>query len=395
MQRSLHDAWWRLTTTPPSSFADHLLSGLLGGGALLYGTGVALKNQAYDRGWVRQATLPCPVISVGNLSLGGTGKTACVEYLAAKLLQQGLRVCILSRGYGGRSGRPYWLRERQGQLLVNGEPIASPDGLPDEPQLLARRLSGVPVVVGARREQTGLMACEEFHAEAVILDDGFQHRRVFRDLDVVLVNARMPLGGGALLPRGPMREPLESLARAHVIVITKADQSLELVAALQERLRAVNPDAVIATAVHEPDAVRDWATGAPVELERLAAGRVALLSSIGDPEGFEQTVRGLDAAVASHAVFPDHYRYRAPEWERILRRAAASGAAALVTTEKDAVRLQPFRRPVDSPAAVDTSSPARIVPARSQLPVLVLSVRMRLLSGEEQLNDRLVRVGAR
>lgn len=345
----------------------------------MYGAGVALKNQAYDRGWLRQARLPCPVISVGNLSLGGTGKTACVEYLAAKLTRQGLRVCVLSRGYGARSTSPYWLVERQGRLLVNGEPAASPDGLADEPQLLARHVSGVPVVVGSRREQTGLMAYEELHAEVVLLDDGFQHRQVFRNLDIVLVNARMPLSGEHLFPRGPMREPLESLVRAHVIIVTKADQSLDMVAALQEQLKRFAPQALIAMAIHEPEGLRDWHTDEAVPLERVNGHRIALLSSIGDPEGFEQTVKQLGASVVSHAAYPDHHRYQPSEWDEVVRTAHASRADALVTTEKDLIRLAGFNDEGSGPS----------------VPVWVLKIRMRMLSGEPALDDRLAGVCAR
>lgn len=379
MWRSLHDAWWRLTTTPPSSFADHLLSGLLRGGALLYGAAVAARNRAYDRGWRRQARLSCPVISVGNLSLGGTGKTTCVEYLATRLLQRGLRVCILSRGYGGKARQPYWLLQREGQLLINGEPAASQDGLPDEPQLLTWHLSDVPVVVGAGREQTGRLACEEFQPGAVILDDGFQHRRLFRDLDIVLVNARMPLSGWPMFPQGPMREPLAALSRAQVVVMTKVDQSLEMVAALQERLRALNPTALIATAMHEPQTLQDWARGALVPLDRLTGAPVSLVSSIGDPDGFEQTVKQLGASVASHAVYPDHHDYHRREWEEVVRASCVAGAQALVTTEKDAVRLAPFKD----------------VAASGPLPVWVLRVRMRFLTGESELDARLAGVCAR
>jgi len=379
MWRSLHDTWWRLTTTPPSSFADHLLSGLLRGGALLYGAAVAARNRAYDRGWVRQARLPCPVISIGNLSLGGTGKTTCVESLATRLLQRGLRVCILSRGYGGKARRPYWLLHRQGRLLVNGQPAATRDGLPDEPQLLAWHLSGVPVVIGAAREQTGRLACEEFQPAALILDDGFQHRRLFRDLDLVLVNARMPLSGWPIFPHGPMREPLASLSRAQVIVVTKVDQSRELVAALQERLRMINPDALIATAMHEPDTLQDLAGEMPVPLDRLTGMSVSLVSSIGDPDGFEQTVRQLGSSVVSHAVYPDHHAYSRRDWDEVVQGACAAGAQALVTTEKDAVRLSPFKD----------------VAASAALPVWVLRVRMRFLSGESELDARLAGVCAR
>ena len=377
MRRTLHDAWWRLTTVPPDSLTDTLLGGVLRGGAVLYGLGVGLRNAAYDRGWLRQARLSCPVISVGNLSVGGTGKTTCVAYLADKLRRQGRRVAILSRGYGGRVRRPYRLLSREGQLFINDQQAITRDGLPDEPQLLAAQLSGVPVLVGTRREQTGKMATEACRADVVVLDDGFQYRRLARECEIVLVNARMPLNGWPLLPRGPMREPLSSLRRADVIILTKADQSLDVVAALQERLKAFNPTAVMATAIHEPEGLWDGFTSEPVALDRLANSRVSLLSSIGDPEGFEQTVRRLGATVVSHAAYPDHHRYELREWQQIVDAAAASGASALVTTEKDLIRLRHVSR------------------IQTAVPVWVLRIRMRLLSGDEGLDARLARVGAR
>ena len=357
-----------------------MLRGVLRAGSWLYGAVVRVRNQGYDRGWLRHTRLPCVVISVGNLSVGGTGKTTCVEYLAAKLKQLEMRVGILSRGYGGETGGPpYWFLLQEGELLINGRSGQLVEGLPDEPQLLASHLPDVPVIVGAKREDGGRLALSQFHTGVLLLDDGFQHRQLARDCDIVLVNARMPMDGWPLLPRGPMREPLSSLRRAHVIIITKADQSLDRVAALQERLKSFNPDAVIATAIHEPNVLRDWRTGQRLAMDHLADSRVALLSSIGDPEGFEQTIRGLGTAVTSHLVYPDHHRYTEWDWQEVRRGSAAAGASAIVTTEKDLIRLRPFRRDHEP----------------GELPVWVLDVRMRLLSGEEQVNDRLAGVCAR
>jgi len=376
MWQSLHDAWWRLATTHPSSLAEHLLSSFLQGSAFLYQSGVGARNTAYDRGWIRQAQLPCPVISVGNLTVGGTGKTSCAELLATKLRGLGKRVAILSRGYGGRLPQPYWLLHKDGQLLVNGQPAAVRNGVADEPHVLASHLAEVPIVVGVRRERTGRQACEQFHADVLILDDGFQYRRLHRDLEVVLVNARMPLGGWPLFPRGPMREPMASLKRASVVIVTKADQSLEMLAAMEERLRTFNPTAVMVAAVHEPIGIVDGSTGEAVPLDRLGTARVHLLSSIGDPEGFERTVRQVGGTVLSHAAFPDHHRYRPGEYEGILRQASAAGVEALVTTEKDAIRLR--------------QSGAES--GRRDLPLWVLRVRMSLLRGEELLDGRLAGV---
>ncbi len=381
MWQPLHDAWWRLaTTTQPRSFTQHLLGGLLQGGACLYQSGVRLRNHAYDAGWVRQTRLPCPVISVGNVTVGGTGKTACVELLATKLQRLGKRVAILSRGYGSRLPQPYWLQQHDGRLLLNGQAEPSRDGVADEPQLLALHLAEVPVVVGSRREQTGRQACEQLRAEALILDDGLQYRRLHRNCEIVLVNGRMPLGGWPLFPRGPMREPLTSLRRADVIIITKVDQSLEVSAALQERLRDINPFAIMATAIHEPVGLSDGATHERLPLEQLEGRRISLLSSIGDPEGFEQTVRRLGATVVSHAAYPDHHRYALDNWQAALRSASHARAEALLTTEKDLMRLH------------------RLVgegPGGGSLPVWVLRIRMSLLSGEALLDDRLAAVCAR
>ena len=378
MKRSLHDAWWRVATVPPRSFADSLLAGALTGASALYRAGVAARNTAYDRGWLRQARLDCPVISVGNLAVGGTGKTTCVAYLAAKFRRQGKSVAILSRGYGGTHPHPYWLTWEDGELQVNGRRASTTDGLPDEPQLLASQLAGIPVLVGRRREQSGRMAREQWQVDAVVLDDALQYRRLARDCELVLVSARMPLDGWPLLPRGPMREPLGSLRRADVILLTKADQSMDKLAALAERLKTFNPRAILATAIHEPEGLWEAVTSEPVPLDCLAGSRVALLSSIGDPEGFEETVRRLGASVVSHATYPDHYRYRVEEWRQIVQAAASSGASAVITTEKDLMRLRHVTR----------SSEAAI-------PCWVLRIGMRLLSGEAELDARLAAVWAR
>jgi tetraacyldisaccharide 4'-kinase len=357
MWRVLHDAWWRLATQHhPRTFSGLLVASALQTGSLAYRVAVGLRNAAYDRGWVRSVQLPCTVVSVGNLTVGGTGKTACVELVARKLLGMGRRVAVLSRGYGGTRTAPA-----------------------DEPQLLARHLDGVPVLVGARRDQTGRSAASAFGADTVILDDGFQHRRVKRDCEIVLVSSRMPLGGWALLPRGPMREPLESLARAEIVIITKADEALEKLAALRERLRGLARQALVATAVHEPVGLLDVGTGSRGEPSRLSGMRVALVSSIGDPEGFEATVRRLQASVLWHEAFPDHHRYTSADWQRIVERSARERPEAILTTEKDWVRLTPFPIP---------HSPFPI-------PLWVLEIQMKLHSGEAELDARLAGLYAR
>lgn len=377
MWSSIHDAWWRLATQgQPRSFSDALACSALATGAAAYRVAVALRNAAYDRGAAPQAKLSCPVVSVGNLTVGGTGKTTCVEYLARKLLALGRQPAILSRGYGG-SLRAYWLRSEAGQLMLNGRTAERLTGVADEPQLLAHHLDGVPIIVGKRRDRTGRLATTQFGVDTVILDDGFQHRRLHRDCDIVLVHARMPLGGWALLPRGPMREPLTALARAHVILITKADEALGTLGALEERLRSLNPDAALVTAMHEPVTLVDALTDAPVALKKLEGLRIGLLSSVGDPAGFESTLQRLHAIIAWHRALPDHYRYQPADWAALCRRDQGVRPEAVVTTEKDWLRLQS----VMDGGALD-------------VPLWVVGVRLRILKGESLLDDRLARVHA-
>ncbi len=378
MRRSLHDAWWRLATTPPRSFTDQIVGGVLQLGAVLYGLGVRTRNLAYDRGWVRQARVPCPVISVGNLTVGGTGKTTCVELVVETLRTLGKRPCVLSRGHGGRRRAPYAVQVSEGRCTVDGQETTAVDGLADEPQLLAEHLEGVPVIVGRRREETGKRGVDDYHADVIVLDDGMQYRRLARECEIVLLQARMPLGGWPLLPRGPMREPLGALRRADVILLTKADQSLDVFAALQERIQRINPDALVLPASH--DAMGLWApaTRAVVPLPRLDRMRVGLISSIGDPEGFERTMTRLGATVCRHAMYPDHYPYTQADWQQALRQVSQGGAQAIITTEKDAIRLRPW-----------------LAQGSPEIPVWILRIRMRLLEGDQRFHDRLARVCAR
>lgn len=315
------------------------------------------------------------VISVGNLTVGGTGKTTCVELMAKKFIACRKQVAVLSRGYGG-GGREYVLAWGSGGLLINGTAQAPTELLADEPQVLAQRLGGVPVLVGPDRVKSGRRAISQFGAEVIVLDDGFQHRRLARDCDIVLVRTRMPFGGWQVFPRGPMRENISALRRADIIVITKADEALESVGALTEHLHALAPSATIVATAHEPIGLEDVTTRQPYQLSRLDGARVGLLSSIGDPEGFEATVKQLHATIAWHRTFPDHYRYRLADWKALARPSSGVRPDAIVTTEKDWVRLRPLV------AAGGSSS----------VPLWVLRVHMKVLSGEHELDDRLARV---
>lgn len=312
-----------------------VLRGLLRGASYLYALGLGLNLWAYRLRLVRPAKLPARVISVGNLTLGGTGKTSCVLWLAERFRAAGRKVAILSRGHGRKS------RERVG-VVADGERLlmtAAEAG--DEPFLLARMLSDVPVLVGRSRVQTGRCAVERFGAEVLILDDGFQYWRLVKDQDIALVDATAPFGVGHLFPAGTRREPLSHLARADQLWITRSEGLTEEgLKALCARLRTLCPTTPIVVTEQRPVYVRSLSETARRPPEDLRGRHVCALSGIGNPAAFELTLKRLGVAALVPARFPDHHRYR-PEEVAAVAAAVQGEADLIVTTEKDATRLSP------------------------------------------------------
>lgn len=295
--------------------------------ALLFGVVAGLRGKLYDRGWLARERLDVPVVSVGNLTAGGTGKTPMVAWLVRELRRRGRRPGVLSRGYG-----------------------AAPDDAEranDEARMLARLLPDVPRVQDPDRARGGRRLVRERGVDVCVLDDGFQHRRLARDLDLVLVDATRPWGlpapadGGApvraLLPRGLLRERPGALARADAIVLTRADLVDERTReGLSRELYELAPGRPILLAVHR--AARLRGPGGESRPPGELAGRpVDLVSAIGNPEAFERTVAGLGARVDTHRSFPDHHDYV----EADLRDLGRNGRW-VVTTAKDAVKLEPL-----------------------------------------------------
>lgn len=375
--RTLHDTWWRLATqNHPRTFFEGLTCGVLRIGSMLYWAALVLRDTAWRLGIRKPVRIPAKVVSVGNLTVGGTGKTTCVEWVTRVLMEKGKKVAILSRGYGGRSG-PYWLRFENHRLLVDGRDVQDSSDLADEPKLLARRLGGIPILVDAKRAQSAKFAYEHLQANTLILDDGFQHRQLARDCDIVLVHARLSGEHWHLLPRGPLREPWSSLKRAHIVIVTHADEAPKEAEELRARLQAMVPEAIVAAAAHEPYALANGFAGQPVELSQLAGKRVALLSSIGDPRGFEETVKRLGAKILWHHALPDHHAYAYADWRWVYERVQKEPVEAVVTTLKDWMRLEPI---------------ARDAKGRMAAPLWVLKVRLKILKEAKALNDRLNRL---
>jgi tetraacyldisaccharide 4'-kinase len=284
--------------------------------SLGYGLVVRLRNALYDRGLLSAHRVSVPVISVGNLTVGGTGKTPCVECVADFYCQQELRVAVLSRGYGTTTG------------------------LNDECLVLAENLPAVPPLVGADRATLARTAIEELESEILVLDDGFQHRRLARNLDIVLVDATQPWGYGHLLPRGLLREPPSSLRRAGAVILTRCDQVTEAaLAALRARIARLAPTVTLAETVHAPIELVNGP--ARESLDSLRGREVGAFCGLGNPEAFRQTLIDLGARVVEFRTYPDHHAYNAQDVEQLRQwaRTLPEGAPVL-TTQKDLVKLQ-------------------------------------------------------
>lgn len=306
------------------------------------------RNREFDRGLREIVRAAAPVISVGNLTLGGSGKTPAVAYFVQRLAAAGRRPAILSRGYGAERG------------AAN-----------DEAQELELLAPGVPHLQHPDRVASAATAVGQLWADALVLDDGFQHRRLHRDLDVVLIDATAPDGFGRVFPRGALREPLAGLARADLLVLSRADQvSADRRVEIRAMARQHNPTAPWVEARHAPKSLRDR-HGGEQALASLGDQRVAAFCAIGNPHAFEQTLEDCGINVAGFRSFPDHYRYGKSDLVDLTSWASRLAASAMICTLKDLVKLKKF-------------SPA--------LPLRALTVAWDVTSGEAELAAALDRV---
>jgi tetraacyldisaccharide 4'-kinase len=354
----LHDLTLRAMSADPPHFGQRAWRGVLAVVSLAYGAAIRTRNAGFNLGLLPAQRLPCRVVCVGNLTVGGTGKTPAVIALARRLTEAGSKLCVVLRGYG-RSGPAVGVVSDGRDLLLTWQHAG------EEAVLLARHLPGVPILVGGDRLQVGRLALQRFGPDTILLDDGFQHRRLHRDVDLVLLDATDPFGGGWLLPRGRLREPVTGLARAHAVVVTRSDQAADL-ESLRQSLRATAPEIPIAWAVHRPSRVVDLASGEERSVEVLRGARVFAVSGIANPRSFHQTVTDLGATIAGALVFPDHHAFLTQDRAHMAREARAAGATHILTTEKDAIRL-------------GTNLPAG-------LPVCALSIDLEVVEGAEVLH---------
>ena len=311
----------------------------------LYGMGLSFWEAGYRKEKFAVHHLPRPVISVGNLTVGGTGKTTFVRTLTRLLVERGERVCILIRGYA-----------------------AGDSGISDEAVELNRSLPGVEVVAGRDRVKGAREVFVKHPPTVFVLDDGFQHRRIHRDLDICLIDATSPFGNGHLLPRGILRERPSALARADLLILTHLE-GWPPTSELMSFLAKTAPEVPVVFARHRPKACR-LLGGDSFPLERLRQEKFLAFSGLGNPASLEKTLGALEARPVAHERFLDHHPYTKRELETIEEKAKRLGASALLTTQKDLARIRQAAYTFD-------------------MPCLILEVEMELFQNEQELTHRL------
>ena len=335
--------------------------------SLIYGQLVNLKLSMYHIGWFKKERLTCFVISLGNVTVGGTGKTPTAQHLAREIRDMGYRVAILNRGYRAKWRGAVGIVSDGHALKMDAETAG------DEAFMLAKHLPNVPVLIGPERAVTGRYAIEHFGAQVAILDDGYQHWQLERDMDILLVDAVNVFGNGYLLPRGTLREPLSHIDRADVCLMTKVDQAAPgAIEYIWETFRSYNQDGLILESIHQPRQfvrLADWyediaAGGVPVT--ELKGKKVLAVSAIGNPASFEQTLADLGIEIVESMRYPDHHDYGEKDMAEVLYRAETLGVEAIIITEKDAVKV-----------------PGDVVRAKWRIPMYVISVEVTFQKGQE------------
>jgi len=300
----------------------------------LYGAGVRARLGLYSAGFLKIKALPCKVISVGNITAGGTGKTPVTMHIARYLKDKGMDVVILSRGYGGSL-------KGMGVVCNGKEVLLGPAEAGDEPVLMARRLGDIPVVVGPDRFSAGELAIKKFSPDVIILDDGFQHIRLRRDLNILLIDGAVELGNARLLPAGPLREPLTGLQRADMVLVKGGR--------LQETDRALMREYNIAENgfVYKAEGITALEGGASMAVKALKGRPLLAVAAIARPDSFFSLLRDLGMNVAETMAYTDHHTYNAGDIAAIRLKMKATGAEAIIATEKDGVKLAPLLQGAD------------------------------------------------
>ena len=323
----------------------------------IYGFVVKTRIFFYKKGILKSIRLPVPVISVGNITIGGTGKTPVVEYIARYLHIKGKKVAILSRGYAAN------IKQENSSLnknACNDEYLMFQENIPDIPNLLHKD-----------RIRSGLDAIKHFQVECLLLDDGFQHLRLSRDLDIVIIDVLNPFGYEQIVPCGMLREPLEELQRCDMIMLTHVDQcNPDNIGLIINRLNEIARDVPIVETVHRPICLESTKNTVPLDLSCLQGKRVFAFCAIGNPVSFRKSLEGLGAEVVSFRIFPDHHMYTSSELGKLNAEAQRIKPDAIIITQKDRVKVR------NSPDVWD-------------FPLWTLKMEIHIVKGHEIFENRI------
>lgn len=308
---------------------------------------IAVRNFLYSKSWLKTRRVNATIFSIGNITVGGTGKTPLVIWLCKFLQQKGIQCAILTRGYKTRT------EGRETSI--------------DEPAILAESCPQARVIVNPDRVIGATEAVNKFGAKVLIMDDGFQHRRLYRNLDIVTIDATCPFGYGRMLPAGLLREPVTSLKRADAVVITHSDQVQQTeLNELEEKLKQLNPDMIVARSMHEPVCAK-LADNKEIAIDSLKGRRIFAFCGVGNPQAFLNTIRSLGVEPVGSKIYNDHHHYTDADISNIREQAMACGTNLILTTQKDWTKIR------------------HLIPTKEGIPLVYLAVELKFLSGEDKL----------
>ena len=353
-------------TTKPRGVFPTLFRILLMPLSWLYGVIIWIRNCCYRYRIIKQKCLPCLVISIGNIVAGGTGKTPAAAAIAKLIQNSGLRVAVLLRGYKRQGGEPVVVVSDGENLLCCREECG------DEAHMLARQIPDIPIVVGRQRFLTGTAALEHFKSDVLIVDDGFQHRQLTRDVDIIMIDATQPFGTGVLLPIGTMREPKSTIRRADIILLTRTDAVNTDIADLKAALNRLAPNTPTCDSVHQPTSLyritNQEYNSTKIPIDELIGKRLLAVCGIGNPDGFVSTLEKYNPEVVELLAFPDHHVYTEDDLQEIQYQMKQCQAEWVITTQKDEDKLSAFS---------------------AQIPILVLAVELVITEGKAALIEAL------
>ena len=378
------ETYRKLISGSSSGLGAVLLHFLLGAAAQVYSTAIGLRNFLYSKGWLKIHRANAIVFSIGNITTGGTGKTPLVIWLCKFLQQKDFRCAVLTRGYKTHTQKRVTSDEQRATktdepaILAESCPKAEVVVNPDRVAGAAEAVNPVRNSIGVNAEQCGEVSngVNKFGAQVLIMDDGFQHRRLGRDLDIVTIDGMCPFGYGKVLPAGLLREPVAAMKRADAVVVTRCDQTAESeLTQLEEKLQQINPNMIIARSIHAPICAKSLAHK-EITLEVLKDKNIFAFCGIGNPDAFLNTIKNIGANLVGSKIYNDHYHYTDSDIVRVLEEAGHLKADLILTTQKDW-----FSSPLS--ATRNTSNEQQAT--KYDIPFTYLAIELRFISGEDKI----------